>query len=69
MALSQQARDHLDQHLSFPSTGEELKKECDNMSDVSPEDKEEFDRMIDNEKMYNSLDEVKKDLGMGMEWN
>ena len=54
--------DHLKTHQSYPATKADLVAECDNLSDFSEEDKNEFTEKLP-EGTYNSADEVIKALG------
>jgi len=58
----QGAIDHLKTHQSYPATKANLVTECDNLSDFSEEDKNEFTEKLP-EGTYNSADEVIKALG------
>jgi hypothetical protein len=55
--------DHLG-HVQYPIKGADLKSACDNWSDV-PEGERMHADMLDPEKMYNSADEVKAEIGGG----
>lgn len=59
----QGAIDHLRNHQSFPATKAQLVAECDNLSDFSEEDKNEFKSKLPD-GTYNSADEVVKALGL-----
>lgn len=56
------AIDHL-QHVDYPASKEDSVKACDNISDVSEEDKKLFRENLP-EETYQSVDEVKATLGM-----
>ncbi|OGM12993.1 hypothetical protein A3A76_01360 [Candidatus Woesebacteria bacterium RIFCSPLOWO2_01_FULL_39_23] len=60
------AIDHLKKHQKYPATSEELKAECDNLSDFSEEDKTWFMEHLP-EGTYKSADDVITALGLGME--
>lgn len=53
------AIDHLKNHQSFPATKAQLVAECDNLSDFSDADKNEFKSKLPD-GTYNSADEVIK---------
>lgn len=53
---------HLEQHQKYPATRAELVKECDNLSDFSPADKQEFMNKLP-EGTYNSAMEVMNAMG------
>lgn len=59
----QGAMDHLKTHQTYPATKAELVAECDNLSDFSDEDKNEFMEKLP-EGTYNSAEEVMKAIGM-----
>jgi len=59
----QGAIDHLKTHQKYPATKADLVTECDNLSDFSEEDKEEFTQKLP-EGTYNSVEEVTKALGL-----
>lgn len=59
----QGAIDHLRNHQSFPATKAQLVAECDNLSDFSKEDKNEFKSKLPDDT-YNSADDVVKALGL-----
>ncbi|OGE08320.1 hypothetical protein A3A60_03965 [Candidatus Curtissbacteria bacterium RIFCSPLOWO2_01_FULL_42_26] len=59
----QGAIDHLKTHQKYPATKADLVTECDNLSDFSEEDKEEFTQKLP-EGTYNSAEEVTKALGL-----
>lgn len=58
------AMKHMD-HVDYPASKEDLVKACNNMSDVSNEDKKWFMESLP-EGSYNSPDEVKEALGSSM---
>lgn len=54
---------HLREHQKYPATGDELIKECMNLSDFSEEDKKWFMENLPKDKTYDSADEVISALG------
>ena len=63
MENTQGAMEHLKNHQQYPATKEELVAACNNLSDFSSQDKEEFSNKLP-EGTYNSAEEVMKALGM-----
>lgn len=59
----QGAIDHLMEHQSYPATKAELVKECNELSDFSPADKEWFMNNLP-EGIYNSAEDVISTLGL-----
>lgn len=55
--------DHLKSHQNYPATKTELVAECDNLSDFSEEDKNEFKQKLPD-GTYNSADDVVGALGL-----
>jgi predicted TIM-barrel fold metal-dependent hydrolase len=53
--------DHLG-HVDYPVTGKKFSEACDNMSDVSEEEKKWVKNNIDMDKKYMSAQEIKKAL-------
>ncbi len=53
---------HLKEHQSYPASKEDLISTCDNLSDLSPEDKRWFIDMLPG-KTYETSDEVISTLG------
>lgn len=62
MQKLQEAIAHLRDHQSYPASKEELVAACNDLSDFSEEDKQEFRDNLP-EGTYNSADEVVKALG------
>jgi hypothetical protein len=60
--MDEATKEHLEKHLKFPATGEEILSACNYMSDVGENDKMKFKAKIDPAKTYNSLDELTMDL-------
>ena len=56
------AKMHLREHQQYPATKEELVAECDNLSDFSKMDKDEFKKMLPK-GTYKSADDVITALG------
>lgn len=56
------AINHLKSDQTYPATKAQLLAECDNLSDFSPEDKNEFSQKLP-EGTYNSADNVIAALG------
>ena len=55
--------DHLRSHQSYPATKADLVAACNDLSDFSPEDKEDFSSKL-SDGTYNSADDVIKALGL-----
>lgn len=55
--------DHLKSHQKYPASKAELVAECNNLSDFSEEDKQEFASKLP-EGTYNSAEDVAKALGL-----
>ena len=55
--------DHLKNHQEYPADKADLVASCNELSDFSPEDKEEFAQKL-SERTYNSAEEVIKELGL-----
>ncbi len=55
--------DHLKMHQSYPTTRDELVKECNELSDFSDADKKWFEKNLP-EGAYNSAEEVMNALGI-----
>ncbi len=53
--------DHLG-HVDYPVTGKEFMAACNNMSDVTKEQREWVKANVSEAKTYNSKDELRKDL-------
>ena len=53
--------DHLD-HVKYPVTGGKFIEACNNMSDVTKEQKDWVMKNIDVNKTYNSADDIKRVL-------
>ena len=66
MQDAQNAMKHLREHQKYPATKADLVAECDDLSDFSPADKEEFSSKLP-EGTYNSAEEVMAALGWS-EW-
>lgn len=60
------AMDHLKNHQTYPASKEDLVKECNNLSDFSEADKMWFEEHL-TEKIYNSAEDVMKELGWSKE--
>ncbi|MCL4365830.1 DUF2795 domain-containing protein [Patescibacteria group bacterium] len=61
---SKEMADHLN-HVSYPASKQDLVEACEDMSDVSQDDKKWFmDKLPD--KTFNDSDEVKHALGASM---
>lgn len=60
------AMDHLKKHQSYPASKADLVKECNHLSEFSKEDKEWFEEHLED-KMYNSAEDVMKQLGWSKE--
>lgn len=56
-------KDHLEMHQDFPATKAEMMKTCEEMSDVSKEEKEWFEKTLED-KTYTSANDVYMALGM-----
>ncbi len=66
MDIGQETMKHLNEHISYPAKGEDIKQAC-NMMDHVPEKERKMDMdMINDRKTYGSSDEVMKDLKMNM---
>ncbi len=57
----QEIVDHLG-HVDYPITGKEFMAACNNMSDVTKEQKDWIKKNISENKTYRSSDELKRDL-------
>jgi len=57
----QEIINHLDD-VEYPVTGREFMEACNNMSDVTKEQKDWTQRNINMDKKYNSPEEIKRDL-------
>lgn len=57
------ATDHLRSHQTFPATKADLVAACNQLSDFSEEDKQEFASKLED-KTYNSAEEVMADVGL-----
>lgn len=57
------AIDHLRLHATHPASAEKLKRDCENLSDFSKEDKEWFMAHLPNDT-YTSADKVIMALGL-----
>lgn len=62
MMWDEKTKEHMKMHLNFPSKGSEILSACNSMSDVPEKDKNEFEMMVDPDKMYDSMSELKMDL-------
>lgn len=60
--------EHIDEHVEYPATAKELKDACEQMSDVSEEDKKWFEEHLPD-GTYDSPDDVKMALGMSGDRN
>jgi hypothetical protein len=56
-------REHLEKHVTYPATKEDLVKACENMKDISKGDRAWFKKTLP-EGTYNNADDVTKALGM-----
>jgi len=56
-------REHLEKHVTYPATKEDLVKACENMKDISKADRAWFKKSLP-EGTYNTSDDVVKALGM-----
>jgi hypothetical protein len=64
MDIGMETKTHLNEHIKYPATGEEIKQQCNMMSHV-PETERKMDMdMINSKKTYASADDVMKDLKM-----
>lgn len=61
--MSPAAMMHLEDHVTYPATKDDLVKACNEMSDLSEEDKKWFEAKLPD-GTYQSADEVKAALGM-----
>lgn len=52
---------HLNEHIAYPATKEEIIKACDEMSDVPDEEKDMFSKNLPS-KVYDSANEVMEAL-------
>lgn len=57
---------HLKEHQTYPATKADLVASCNNLSDFSEADKEEFAKQLP-EGTYNTADEVVEALGWKVE--
>lgn len=57
---------HLEGHINYPASKDDITKACNNMSDVPEEDKKWFMENLP-QGTYQSADEVKAAVGIGME--
>ena len=55
--------DHLKNHQKYPADKAGLVASCNELSDLSPEDKEEFAQKL-SERTYDSAEDVIKELGL-----
>ena len=62
--MDEATKEHLEQHLKFPATGEKILAECNFMSDVRENDRQMFKAKVDSTKTYENLEELKTDLGL-----
>ena len=62
MHNTQGAMEHLRSHQNYPASKADLVAACNNLSDFSEEDKQEFENSLP-EGTYNSAEEVSKALG------
>lgn len=58
------ALDHLKTHQTFPATKDQLVAECNQLSDFSEQDKQEFASKLQDGKTYNSAEDVMADVGL-----
>jgi hypothetical protein len=54
---------HIEEHIIYPTTKIEMLKACNNMSEITEDDKDWFYKTLPEGK-YSSADEVLKALGM-----
>ncbi len=54
---------HLKEHQTYPATKAELVANCNQLEDFSKEDKEWFEKSLEN-RTYRSADEVMQIVGM-----
>lgn len=58
---TQEIVEHLG-HVDYPITGKELMEACENMSHVSDEEREWVKRNIQEDRTYNSREELRREL-------
>lgn len=58
--------EHLDEHIKYPATKEDIVAACNQMSHVPEEDKKMVEERLP-EKTYNNSEEVAQALGMQQE--
>jgi len=58
-----EVRQHIQEHMDYPGTKDDLVKRCEDMSDVPAEEKDWFVQSLPD-GTYNSADEVLKALGL-----
>ena len=63
MQWSEETVTHLKEHLpEFPAKGSDILAACGNMMDVKEDEKAKLEKMLDRDKLYESLDAVMADL-------
>lgn len=64
MDIGKETKTHLNDHVKYPATGEEIKQQCNMMSHVPDQERQMDMQMIDSKKKYTSANDVMKDLNM-----
>ena len=61
MSTTEKVLEHAKRHVSYPTTGKEIKEACNRSSDIPAEDRDWFIRSLP-ERMYSDPSEVFKAL-------
>jgi hypothetical protein len=64
MEMGQETMKHLNEHISYPATGMEIKQACNMMSHVPEEERKMDMDMINDQKTYSSANDVMMDMKM-----
>lgn len=64
MEIGKETMTHVNDHITYPATGEQIKQQCNMMSHVPDQERKMDMSMIDSSKIYNSANDVINDLKM-----